>query len=72
MFATNEGRSDRKIRIALGYLLLVIGFGGFVGGDAGLVLGTLGLLPLITGLVGWCPLYSVLGTGTRPPAKQTR
>lgn len=69
MFEMNEGRWDRGIRIALGLGLVGVGFGGIVGGGAGMVLGIIGLVPLITGLVGWCPLYALLGLDTRPAPK---
>lgn len=39
-------------------VLLVVGF-GVVGGTGGTVLGIVGLIPLVTGLVGHCPLYRV-------------
>lgn len=64
MFKTNEGRVDRGLRIGLGLALLVLGFGGVVGGGLGLVVGIVGLVPLITGIAGWCPLYTVLGMDT--------
>ena len=61
MFARNEGAVDRVLRVALGLALLslvVIGpktNWGFVG-----------LVPLITGLVGYCPLYRIFGFSTCP------
>jgi hypothetical protein len=38
--------------------MLVVGF-GLMSGTAGLVVGIVGFVPLLTGLVGWCPLYSL-------------
>ena len=61
----NEGNADRFIRVVLGVALMWIGFGGIVTGTAGTVLGVVGLLPLFTGLVGWCPLYSIVGLSTK-------
>jgi len=55
---TNEAGWDRIARIALGIALLVIGF-GVIGGTGGVILGIVGFVPLLTGLVGWCPLYTV-------------
>ena len=64
MFAQNIGSVDRIIRIVLGLALLVIGF--FVlGGPAGTVVGVIGFIPLLTGLVGWCPLYRAFKFSTR-------
>ena len=72
MFKTNEGNLDRGLRIALGLVLMVLGFGGVVGGGLGLAIGVIGLIPLTTGLVGWCPLYSILGVDTCGTRKATR
>lgn len=55
----NESVADRAIRVAAGLLLLVLGWGGIVTGTAGTVLKFLGFVPLLTGLIGWCPLYSL-------------
>ena len=66
----NEGTIDRAIRVVLGVMLLIIGF-AVVGGTAGTITGIVGLVPLLTGLAGWCPLYSVFGittTGTADTA----
>jgi hypothetical protein len=57
----NEGALDRGIRILAGVLLLAIVFVG-----PRTPLGWIGLVPLVTGLVGWCPLYTVLGLRTCP------
>ena len=65
MFARNVGDIDRIIRIVLGLALIGVGF--FVlGGTAGAIVGVIGFIPLLTGLVGWCPLYSLLKFSTRP------
>ena len=56
MFKQNAGRMDRVLRIALGIAMAAIGL--FVlKGTTGTVLGIIGLIPLATGLVGFCPLY---------------
>jgi hypothetical protein len=59
----NEAGWDRLFRVGLGVVLLVVGF-GVVGGTAGLIVGIVALVPLLTGLVGWCPLYSLFGFRT--------
>jgi hypothetical protein len=43
----------------------VLGWGGFVTGTFGVILQWLGFVPLITGLIGWCPLYSLFRFGTK-------
>ncbi len=61
---TNEGTLDRALRIAAGLLLLALMFTGTIG-----VWGWIGIVPLLTGAVGWCPLYTVLGLNTCPMQK---
>lgn len=72
MFKTNEGRVDRGLRIGLGLVLLGLGFGGAVGGGLGVAIGVVGLVPLVTGIAGWCPLYTVLGMDTLGRRKAAR
>ncbi len=55
----NEAGWDRIVRVVLGVALVGVGF-GVVRGTAGVVLGIVGLIPLVTGLVGYCPLYQLL------------
>ena len=57
----NEGTIDRALRIALGIILLAL---VFVGPQT--PLGWIGIIPLATGLIGWCPLYRVFGFPTCP------
>ena len=61
----NEAGWDRGIRVIVGIVLLYLGWAGVVTGTLGLVLKIGGLLPLITGLVGWCPAYTLLGWRTK-------
>jgi hypothetical protein len=62
----NVGSLDRAIRIILGIVLFSM---VFVGPQT--AWGYLGLLPLVTGFLGWCPLYSLLRVSTaRPQATQ--
>ena len=58
---TNEGNLDRAIRIVLGLALLSL---TVVGPHS--LLGLVGLVPLATGLVGFCPLYRLFGLRTCP------
>lgn len=66
MSFVNEAGWDRIARVGLGVVLLVVGF-GVVGGTGGTVLGIVGLIPLLTGAVGYCPLYSVFHLRTNQP-----
>jgi Protein of unknown function (DUF2892) len=55
----NVGGIDRILRIVIGAVLVILAATGQVG-----VWGWLGLLLLGTGLIGWCPPYSLLGFST--------
>jgi len=59
MFARNEGMTDRVLRVVLGLAILSL---VFVGPKTNW--GYLGLVPLITGLIGYCPLYRLVGLNT--------
>jgi hypothetical protein len=52
----NEGKFDRILRVVLGLGLLSL---VFIGPQT--AWGWVGVVPLVTGLVGNCPLYSILG-----------
>jgi len=55
----NVGTADRLIRIVVGIILLALAATGQVG-----LWGWIGILPLATGVLGWCPPYSMLGINT--------
>lgn len=56
---SNVGGIDRVVRILAGVVLIGLAATGTVG-----VWGWLGALPLATGLIGWCPPYTMLGINT--------
>jgi hypothetical protein len=56
---TNEGTVDRAIRIAVGLGILSLTFFG-----PRSMWGLVGLLPLLMGIVGFCPLYRLVGVNT--------
>ena len=60
LLANNEHLVDRILRVAAGLTLLAA---AFVGPKT--PFGYLGIIPLATGLVGTCPVYSLLGLSTR-------
>ena len=63
----NEGTIDRVIRVIIGLAMLYVGF--FVmTGAWGIVVGILGFVPLLTGAIGYCPMYSIFGGGTNKAA----
>ncbi|SFP56210.1 Protein of unknown function [Geopseudomonas sagittaria] len=55
----NVGKTDKILRIIAGLALLLLGATGVIGWW-----GLIGLAPLATGLLGWCPAYSLLGIKT--------
>jgi hypothetical protein len=59
----NEGTIDRAIRGVVGAILLVVGL-VVVKGTLGIVLDVLGGILLVTGIVGFCPLYTLFGIST--------
>jgi hypothetical protein len=65
MFKRNSGSVDRVIRVIVGIGLLSI---AFVGPQT--PWGYIGLIPIVTGLVGICPAYSLLGLSTCPLEKK--
>jgi len=55
----NVGGIDRILRIVVGLALIALAVTGTVG-----VWGYIGVVPLLTGLIGWCPAYLPLGIKT--------
>lgn len=55
----NVGGIDRILRITVGVVLVALAATGTVG-----LWAWVGLLPLATGLLGWCPPYGLLGINT--------
>jgi hypothetical protein len=60
----NVGSVDRVLRATLGLAVLSL---AFVGPQT--PWGYLGLIPLFTATIGWCPLYSLFGINTCPKPK---
>lgn len=67
MFKSNVGGLDKILRIVVG-LALIAGF--FLNAEASMRwLYLIGIVPLATGLLGSCPLYSIFGMNTCPMKK---
>ncbi len=56
----NEGTLDRSLRIAAGLVLIGLAALGVVG-----PWGYVGVVPLVTGALGYCPVYALFGLNTR-------
>lgn len=55
----NVGGIDRALRIIAGLILIALALTGTIG-----AWGWIGVVPLATGLIGWCPIYPLLGMST--------
>ena len=60
----NAGTIDRALRIIAGLALIALAATGTVG-----VWGWIGIVPLLTGIIGVCPAYSIFGISTCPIKK---
>ena len=60
----NVGGIDKIARILAGIVLVGLAATGTIG-----VWGWIGIVPLATGLTGWCPAYTLLGLNTCPLKK---
>ena len=60
----NVGGIDRILRIIVGIVLIALSLMGTIG-----VWGWFGIVPLVTGLFKFCPLYSIIGMNTCPMKK---
>lgn len=60
----NMGGADKLIRIILAVVFSVLYFTGTVTGTAGIVLLVLGAVFLLTSVIGFCPLYTLVGINT--------
>lgn len=57
----NVGNIDKVLRIVAGAALIGLTLSGIIG-----IWGWIGVVPLATGLMGWCPAYTLLGIKTCP------
>lgn len=55
----NMASWDRIIRVVVGLVLIALSLSGTIG-----LWGWIGIVPVVTGLIGMCPLYSLIGIST--------
>lgn len=60
----NESNLDRIVRVVVGIVLLYLGFGGALSGAMAIVADVLGAVMLLTGVAGFCPLYTLFKFST--------
>ncbi len=63
----NIGKTERIVRVVVGLGILSLAFVGPAS-----AWGYLGLAPVVTGLVGWCPPYTLLGIDTRTATEKAQ
>ena len=61
---SNVGGNDKTLRIVAGLILIVLAATGMVG-----AWGWIGVVPLATGLLNFCPVYTLMGMNTCPMKK---
>ena len=61
---TNVGGIDRILRAVIGLALIALTWAGTIG-----VWGWIGVVPLLTAALGFCPLYTMLGFSSCPMEK---
>lgn len=61
-FKKNIGKKDQLIRYIAGVVLIIVGF--LLQGIISLVLFILATIIILTGIIGWCGLYTILGVNT--------
>ena len=65
----NLGNADRIVRLILAAFFAYLYFSGTVAGTLGIVLIVLGAVFALTSLVGFCPIYAIVGLSTCPAKK---
>jgi hypothetical protein len=61
---TNMGSADRIIRLLVTAIVAALFFSGIITGTTAIVLAIVALVFVLTGLIGFCPLYTLFGIKT--------
>ncbi|GAB4397603.1 MAG: hypothetical protein OHK0052_20060 [Anaerolineales bacterium] len=61
----NESTWDRVVRVWVGLVSLVLAFTAFAGGMGAWLAGIVGVVLVLTGAVGFCPMYTFIGFKTK-------
>ncbi|MGE0310640.1 MAG: DUF2892 domain-containing protein [Lautropia sp.] len=64
---TNIGTIDQVLRIVVGLALITLALAGVIG-----AWGYVGIVPLLTGALRFCPLYALIGVNTCPLGKSAQ
>lgn len=65
MSFVNQAAWDRTLRVLVGGALLILGWSGAVSGLWAMAIKLFALVPLGSGLLGWDPVYALIGFSTR-------
>lgn len=63
--ASNVGMFERLARVVVGIALIAFALGYIAPGTSWAWVGWIGVVPLLTGALGTCPLYSMVGCSTK-------
>jgi hypothetical protein len=66
----NVGTVDKIIRLLIALLIAVLYFTGVISGTLAIVLGIIAIAMVLTSLINFCGLYTLLGISTCPAAKR--
>jgi hypothetical protein len=61
----NVGTFDRIARIVVGLALIAFALGYIAPGTSWAWIGRIGIMPILTAIVGFCPAYTMVGCSTR-------
>ena len=61
----NMGKLDRMLRIVVGVVLIAFALGTIAPGTGWNWVGWIGVVPILTALLGTCPMYSMVGCSTK-------
>ena len=60
----NEGNIDRLVRGVVAIIALILAFAVGIGSVAGVILALVAVVMAVTAVVGFCPLYRLIGLST--------
>ena len=67
-FSSNESTADRLIRVVAGIVLAALAVNGTITAPVAYVAWVVAAIAIVTGAVGFCPLYALLRIGTKSKA----
>ncbi len=68
--AQNESTLDRTLRVIVGSILVIAWIAGWLTGVWAAVLGIVGVILILTGVVGFCPAYRLFKVSTGPSPRK--